>query len=63
MWHFHFFFHNLAPAIIIARIFLRDPSIKSLEGALYSYCDIVNFFLATYATEDFIAEAENDTTG
>lgn len=54
MWLFHFFILKLASSIISARTSLRCLSKTSLVGAFYSYCDILNYSLATYATDYFI---------
>lgn len=57
---FHFFICNPAASIIIALTRLGDSLKKLLKGALYSYCVVVHYLLATYATDDVIADAVND---
>lgn len=56
LWLFHFFC-STAESIINARACLRHLSNKSLEDGLYSYCDVVDYLLGMYATEDVNAEA------
>lgn len=53
----HFFICNPVASIINNQISLCNSSTKSVEGAIYSYCDVLNYLLATYATDDLIAEA------
>lgn len=53
---------NPAASIINARDCLRNSWIETQEGALYSYFDVKNYLLATFCSEDVIAEAVRDTT-
>lgn len=49
-------------SIINARTQLCSWLDKALEDALLSYFDVVNYLLATYATEDFIVDEGNEFT-
>lgn len=62
MWLSHFFICNIAAPIINTRSRLRDSPNKLLADGLYSYLDVVNHVLATYATNEVIAEPVCDIT-
>lgn len=62
MWLLHFFFCNPFASIINTQIHPCDSSKISLEGSLYSNCEVVSYLLGTNATENVIADAANDIT-
>lgn len=61
MWSFHFFIKKPAGATLLARTCLKSFSRSVEKGRLTSYCQVVNCFLNTYATNDIVAEADVDT--
>lgn len=55
MWPIHPCVNNPAASIIKARTQLRNDNCKTFEVALYLYCDVVQFLLSMYATDEVIA--------
>lgn len=60
MWLFHIFMKKPVKAALNACTCLSSSSQAHKEGGLTSYCHVVKYLLATYGTDDIIAEAEMD---
>lgn len=59
MWLLHFFMKKPAAAALNSRISLPSKSHRRhKEGTLTTYCEVVNYLLETYATDDVIAETD-----
>lgn len=57
---FHFFLTNSTGAALYARTCLSGLSCACQGGKLMSYCEAVNYLLATYKTNHIIATADKD---
>lgn len=57
---FHFFVKNQPPAASSSRIALRPKSSHrpQNESTIPAYCEVVNYLMETYATDDVKAETE-----
>lgn len=54
------FHEKTAGAALNARTFVSSSSCTCQEGKLKSYWEVVNYLLATYATDDINAETDMD---
>lgn len=58
-WLLYFFMEHLAVAALSACIAIRSKLHKRQEGGLVtSSCEVVNYLLETYSTDDVIAETD-----
>lgn len=57
MWLFQYFIKEPAKAPLMHRVCLTDKDSQQ-KGKLTTYCQVVNYLLVTYATDDEIAKAE-----
>lgn len=62
MWLIRFFIYNEAASKTISETRLWDSSNKSLERTICFNSDVDNYLLATYAGDNFIADAVNNIT-
>lgn len=62
MWLFHFFIWYLELSTTSAQNCFPDSSNTLQRGVFYSYCDVVDYLLATYATDNVIAEGGHNIT-
>lgn len=58
----HFFMKKTARAKLKARPSMSSSSCSSQHRNLKSYCEVVNYLLVTYATDNIIANAYMDVT-
>lgn len=56
MWILHFFINNTAEAVLKAHTYLFSSNGVHPEGKQTSYCQVINYLLALYATDGIIAE-------
>lgn len=59
MWCIKHFISNFAAASLASRLYLKSGSPNKPEGRLFSWKEVVNHLLETYAIDDVIAETEN----
>lgn len=62
MWQFQNFFKERAKAALIHRVCTTRKDDSQSEGRLTTYCQVVCYLLATYATDNVIAEAKANIT-
>lgn len=59
----HYFIEQLWIAALFFRLQLkspRSPKLNKEDGSLFAHAEVVNLFLATYATDDMIADTVSD---
>lgn len=62
MWLLEHFMKHPGEATLTRRVWATKEDFPQKNGKSTTYCQVVNYLLATYATDDFITEIEADTT-